>query len=320
MNLSVTEVHAAGECLRQPAFPMASNPVMTRPMPRERLLRIGTDGISLSIAIAGCGEVAKGLAGILRGWDIREETREPSERAIVRLRRTQDGYRRVSPWVKTPSESREAFRTHHSDALFGVHYDLLSWYLQAQRSRPCLHSAAVCFRCGLVVFPNTTRAGKTTLTIQLAIQGHQIFGDDWLPIQDNVGVALGILPWLRLPAPVDVREDFKRFMKSRRGPANRRWLYVNLRDDELAIHGATAPVRGLVLLERRAGGGAHLVPIAKDKMLSELIAQNYARQLPATDIFDQLYALTQAANCYSLEYSSVREAAALLQDVFGRPT
>ncbi len=272
------------------------------------------------MAFNGCDEVMEGLTAIMRGWDVREETDRSPKRAIVRLRRTRRGYRRVSAWVRTPSECREAFRTHYTDALFGVYYDLLGWYAQAQTVRPCLHSAAIRFGSGLVVFPNTTKAGKTTLAIQLAMNGYQIFCDDWLPIQHGShGVALGILPWLRLPAPAHVRDDFRRFLEFRRGPGNARWMYVDLRTDELAPHGATAPVSRLVLLDRKPRGRPRLTAVTKDTMLSELIEQNYARQLPAIDIFDQMHALTQAADCYSLRYASVAQAAAVLQDAFGSP-
>lgn len=272
------------------------------------------------MAFTGCDQLIADLGTILRGWDIRKDCAS-LQPAVVRLKRTRRGYLRISRWSKTLSKCRATFRTHHTDALFGVHYDLLRWYVEAQRSRPCLHSAAVKFASGLVVFPNTTKAGKTTLAIQLAIAGHQVFGDDWLPIHQpgNLGMALGILPWLRLPAPAGVREDFSRFLKNRQGPRNRRWAYVNLRDDELSPHGATAPVSGLVLLGRRGSGRARLAPVTKDRMLTELIKQNYARQVPSIDIFDTLRALTENAECFSLKYASVREAVSLLQDVFGGP-
>jgi hypothetical protein len=296
--------------------------VITQAIARERVLRIRSSELDGLMAFVDCDEVVKDLTTILRGWDIREETGQSSARPVVRLKRTRHGYQRVSPWTKTSSERHQAFRTHNTDALFGMHYDLLRWYVEdAQQTRPCLHSAAVRFGSGLVVFPNTTKAGKTTLTIRLAMAGHQVFCDDWLPIQQpgSLGVALGILPWLRLPAPADVRGDFKRFLKARRGPNNRRWTYVNLRDKELAPQGAAAPVRGLVLLDRKAGSEARLESVTKDKMLTELIEQNYARQLPAMGIFDKLHALTEAADCFSLRYASVSQATSLLQDAFGRP-
>jgi hypothetical protein len=34
-------------------------------------------------------------------------------------------------------------------------------------------------------------------------------------------------------------------------------------------------------------------------------------------VFDQLHALTEAADCYRLQYASVRHAAAVLKKVFG---
>jgi Coenzyme PQQ synthesis protein D (PqqD) len=287
----------------------------------ERILQIRSPDLdNCSIAFTGCDQVVADLTAILRGWDIREARASP-EAAVIRLKRTASGYLRVSPWSKTPSKCRESFRVHDSDALFGVHYDLLRWYVAAQRSRPCLHSAAVLFASGLVVFPSTTKAGKTTLTIQLAMEGHQVFCDDWLSIQPpgSLGMALGILPWLRLPAPLEVREDFKRFLKLRRGPGNRCWMYVDLREHELSPHGGTAPVAGLVLLDRQAGAEAHLTRVGKDKMLTELIQQNYARQVPSANTFDLLHALTRSADCFSLRYESVRKAAALLQNVFGGP-
>jgi hypothetical protein len=175
------------------------------------------------------------------------------------------------------------------------------------------------FDSGLVAFPNTTRAGKSTLTIQLALEGHQVFTDDWLPISQpgNLGIALGILPWLRLPAPVEVREQFRGFLAARRGPRNRRWAYVDLQREELASSGQTLPVRALVLLERVARGAASLRPVASDRMLSELIRQNYARQVPSEQVFDSLHALAAGAECLSMRYASVRDATKLLRREFG---
>jgi hypothetical protein len=287
----------------------------------ERLLRIRSAELDGLLSFTGCDEVLQDVLAILRGWDVEEVTNGQSARAIIRLSRTPRGYRRVSAWVKTPSACREAFRRHHTDALFGVYYDLLGWYAQAQSARPCLHSAAVRFGSGLIVFPNTTQAGKTTLTVQLAMHGHQVFCDDWLPIQQpgSLGVALGILPWLRLPAPAQVRHEFKRFLNTRQGPGNRHWMYVNLHAEELAPQGATAPVLGLVLLDRKPRGKARLTEVTKDMMLTELIQQNYARQLPALSVFDQLHALIEHADCCSLRYASVSEAAAVLRDAFGEP-
>jgi hypothetical protein len=272
------------------------------------------------LAFAGCDPVVEDLHTILRGWEVREVDAGRGE-ALVRLTRTRKGYLRVSPWSRTPTKCREAFRTHNTDALFGVHYDLLRWYVDAQRSRPCLHSAAVRFESGLVVFPNTTKAGKSTLAIRLAIAGHQVFSDDWLPIVQpgNRGLALGILPWLRLPAPAAAREEFRAFLKDRRGPRNRRWIYVDLQDDELACHGSLAPISGLVLLERQARGPARLAPVTKDRMLSELILQNYAQQVPCAEVFDALHALADGVGGYCLTYASLPDAVRELQYAFGGP-
>jgi hypothetical protein len=286
---------------------------------RERILRVRSlDLDACMLAFADCDPVVENLRTILRGWEIREVDAE-RELAVVRLRRTRKGYLRVSPWSRTPSKCRETFRTHNTDALFGVHYDLLRWYVDAQRTRPCLHSAAVRFDSGLVVFPNTTKSGKSTLAIRLAIAGHQVFSDDWLPIVQpgNRGLALGILPWLRLPAPAAVRGDFNAFLKERRGPRNRRWVYVDLRESELACHGSLAPISGLVLLERRARGTARLAPVTRDRMLSELILQNYAHQAPAAEVFDALHTLADGVDCHCLTYASLSDAVRVLQGAFG---
>jgi hypothetical protein len=285
----------------------------------ERILRVRSlDLDDCMLAFAGCDAVVEDLRTILRGWDVREVDAGRGD-AVVRLRRTRKGYLRVSPWSRTPEKCREAFRTHNTDALFGVHYDLLRWYVDAQRTRPCLHSAAVRFGSGLVVFPNTTKAGKSTLAVQLAISGHQVFSDDWLPIVQpgNRGLALGILPWLRLPAPAAARDEFKAFLKDRHGPRNRRWTYVGLLDDELAGHGSLAPISGLVLLERQAQGPARLAPVTKDRMLTELILQNYAQQVPCAEVFDALHALVDGVGGYRLTYASLPDAVRELQGAFG---
>jgi hypothetical protein len=286
------------------------------------VFRVVSPDLGGCMTFTGCDEVVPDLRSILRGWDIRETTPSAAAcRAVLRLQRTRRGFRRVSLWVNTPAECRNAMRSREADALFGVHYDLLTWFVATQRARPCLHCAAVEFACGLVAFPNTTKAGKTTLALDLARQGHRIFCDDWLPVEQpgNLGVALGILPWLRLPVPKPLQNDFEPFLEYRRGPGNQRWMYVDLTRDELAPRGATMPVRRLVLLDRRKKGKARLAKVGKDRMLSELIEQNYARQLPALSAFEDLHGLVRSAECHVLRYSCVHQASAVLRRAFGVP-
>ncbi len=201
--------------------------------------------------------------------------------------------------------------------------DLIKAYIADHPSLLCLHCAAAAYERGLVLFPSGYRAGKSTRAVTLAAHGVRLFSDDVLPIEtsDNHGVAPGILPRLRLPlpasAPGSATYRMRRFVRERAGPKNARYLYVALSQDELAPLGATAPVRGIVTLQRDPAQRPELVETSKSEMVKAGIVQNFARKVPAAEIIEHVFAITRDARCFTLRYARAEETVPLLKAAFG---
>jgi hypothetical protein len=200
-----------------------------------------------------------------------------------------------------------------------VHDVFFDWFLQENPRHLCLHAAAVRVGRGLVCFPSVHKAGKSTLCVALAALGRLVYCDDVLPIEprNNNGIAMGIMPRLRRPLPAEVRHALLDFIKARGGPADKDWLYVKLRESEIAPFGEQAPITSLVLLDRKRRGNARLVQVGRSEMLKELILQNFADQIPPAAIMDRLLAITLRAQCSRLHYSRISDAAKLLVDKLG---
>ncbi|WP_135607017.1 hypothetical protein [Solemya velesiana gill symbiont] len=226
---------------------------------------------------------------------------------------TPDGFRRHSQWLKKESCFRDPV-----DAVCDFIVDLIHAYLSDKPELLCLHCAAVEFPEGLVLFPNTYRSGKSTLSAKLASRGLRLFSDDVLPlsIADRQGMALGILPRLRIPLPETADTHFKEYIDTHAGPANKRYHYSNLADTALAPLTEKAPIKGIVVLERTDEEPPSIIEANRGDMLKNVILRNFARQNTALNILDTLYALVEESACYVLKYNTLEEAANLLIEKF----
>lgn len=80
--------------------------------------------------------------------------------------------------------------------------DLISQRLAGEPELLGLHCGSVEVNGRLVLFPESSKAGKSTLTVAFAAAGYRIFGDDVLGLTAHgEGVAMGVAPRLRLPLP-----------------------------------------------------------------------------------------------------------------------
>jgi hypothetical protein len=199
-----------------------------------------------------------------------------------------------------------------------VHDVFFDWFLKEHPRHLCLHAAAVRVGRGLVCFPCVHKAGKSTLCIALAALGQIVYGDDVLPIEpkNNDGVAMGMMPRLRRPLPAEVRASLLDFITAREGPRDKDWLYVRLRETEIAPFGERAPITALVFLDRQHRGKAKFEQIGNSEMLRELILRNFADQVPPVALIDRLMAITTKVQCGRLQYGHVSDAAKLLVDKF----
>ncbi|OQX30496.1 MAG: hypothetical protein B0D96_01540 [Candidatus Sedimenticola endophacoides] len=235
---------------------------------------------------------------------------------MITLRHTPRGFLRNSRWL-----ARERGYRHTVDACCDFIVDLLHAYLLDKPDLLSLHCGGVVFPQGLVLFPNTYRSGKSTLAIKLASMGLRIFSDDVIPYSrsERKGIALGILPRLRLPLPeVDDPQLFT-FIDHQRGPASNRFLYCNLNRRQLVPIGERASVVGIVLLNRSPTEPPSIRTADKGDALKQVIQRNFTRRTPAPEILDGLFSLIAETPCHTLTYDTPSQAADLLCAMFGEP-
>ena len=290
-----------------------------RAMDSEQTIVLALGAFGWTLAFTDCPEVVEGLEAILTGWRLQRLPSAASQRADAQVRRTRTGFAWRSRRMPKPALWNEHPPVSAMQVVCDVHDVLFDWFLKASPRHLCLHGAAVRIGGGLVCFPSVQKTGKSTLCVALAARGHTVYGDDVLAIepQESRGVALGIVPRLRKPLPKGLGARLIRFVTERAGPADRRWVYAELRDGEIAPLGATAPIEAFVL-PQRGTRGAKLEPVAKSEMLREILLQNFARRVPPVETLDRLMQLTERVPCYRLRYGAVMGAARLIEQRFGR--
>jgi hypothetical protein len=254
------------------------------------------------------------ILAILRDWGIEKIDPVDDKPPVITIQKTEAGFERRSRWLTKPAIFQDPV-----DAVCDLVVDLIHAYVADNSGLLCLHCAAVEFSQGLVVFPNTYRAGKSTLSLKLVSSGARLFTDDVLPItkQSDLGVALGILPRLRMPLPKNVKQTFADFITDRAGPQNTRYLYVKLGPNEQATLGTTATIKGITILQREKNAEPRLLEVKKSMVVKDMILRNFARQNPGLEIVDRLYSIVNNAECYRLRYNHLDEAVNLLEDAFG---
>jgi hypothetical protein len=271
-------------------------------------------GLRNPVALINCEELYPHLFAILRDWQIKRVDPTNDHQPVITIQNTTAGFQRQSRWLSKPKYFRNPI-----DAVCDFIVDLIHAYIADNEGMLCLHCAAVEFKQGLVIFPNTYRSGKSIISVKLASCGGRLFSDDVLPItgRKRLGVALGILPRLRLPLPELADQKFIDFVAKHEGPKNSRYLYVNLNEDEQPLFGTTSNICGITILQRDMTNKPQLVTAKKNFVLKDVILRNFARQNPALEILDQLYSIVEGAECYTLRYSDLDQAVALVEDVFG---
>lgn len=252
--------------------------------------------------------------GIMPGWP--QQVVSPSTSTVearIRLHLQSEGYRRESPWLEKP-----AIYADPVNALCDLIVDLVHAYIAEHPELLCLHSAAVAGSDGLILFPATYNAGKSTLASALVATGYRLFGDDVIPLHKErlTGMALGIQPRLRLPVPDNLEHHLRHFIELVKGPASDRFLYLSLQPDQLAEHGEQQPIRQMVLLNRDpAFRRAQLHQEQRDEVLKQLILRNFARENAAPEILQRLFQLVSQAQCLRLDYSDPQQACDLLRQL-----
>ena len=115
-----------------------------------------------------------------------------------------------------------------------------------------------------------------------------------------------------------VKDLFGRFVEDHVGLTGPTSSYIDLTEPRLATYGSTAPIRGVVLLDRQdTPVEASITPAGEAEALAQLIFQNAPENLSPTLIFDTLSEIVGAADRRRLYYSSLSDAADLLEQAFG---
>jgi hypothetical protein len=277
----------------------------------DRLL-LEFEGLSRQVALLDCRELYACFPEVFRGRRI-QEAGTAAQPPIITLEGSAEGYILETPWLRQP-----LVRPDKIDALCGFIAEFIRAYVNDDQRLLCLHCAAAEFAGKLVVFPNRYRAGKSVLSACQAAAGVRLFADDVLPIggPDDLGMAPGIVPRLRLPLPDNLAPETRDFIEARRGPSGKRYLYLDLAAAELASYGTQAPIGGFVLLEREAGADLDLAPVDPGEMLRQVIWQNFARETPAPEILQRLERIVGRARRLRLRYDRADEAVALLKETF----
>jgi hypothetical protein len=270
------------------------------------------EGLSRQIELRNCPEIHACFAEVFRGLRI-QEAGSATLPPIMTLAGSAEGYTLTAPWQDQPLVRRDKI-----DALCGFIAEFVRAYVNDDQRLLCLHGAAAEFAGKLVVFPNRYRAGKSVLSACLAAAGVRLFADDVLPIggPEDLGMAPGIVPRLRLPLPDNLAPATRDFLEARRGPRGKRYLYLDLTPAELAGYGTRAPIGAFVLLEREADADIDIEPVDPGEMLRTVIWQNFARESPAPEILRRLERIVARARSFRLRYDRADEAAALLKETF----
>ena len=269
---------------------------------RKRLVRFGA--YKANVEFDDCDDLLLGFKAILRGWDVTEVTCNDAASSIIRFKKRNGWFYWQSKRLPPPKGWKPHGPKKVMDAVADFQYRFLDWHSQEFTEQFCLHCAAVEMNGGLIVFPSIQKAGKSTLVTELAMIGNRVFCDDVLPIdpQNAHGIAMGILPRLRLPLPLWLSTRHLKFVNSRLGLADRYSAYINLHDSELAGFGDTAPVRAIIILQRRTEAvPAKLLKAGKAQSLAKLIDQNYAQHLSPTRICDDRLGICPSSEILGLK-------------------
>jgi len=278
----------------------------------EPAMFLAFDGIQRPLSLKGCDELARTISEILHGWPT-QRIKPTSSLPAFTITKTKAGYSRQSEWLKKP-----AVFPNKLNAACDFLVDAFKAYTADNPGLLCLHTAAVDFGDGLYLFPSTYRAGKSTLVTHLASLGLRVYADDVLYItdQDDTGMAPGVLPRLRLPLPDDGGDRFDTFVQTHRGAESPRFLYLKMNETELAPYGETAPIKGIIELNRDMDAEMALSPAKASDILKRTILQNFALEVSALETLDRLHRIVENADCYTLTYACGADAARHLKDTF----
>ncbi len=266
-------------------------------------------GIGPCLRLVGAQSLLPVLQAAMPGWTLTECPRQTAEPKVC-VWQQQEGFWQQAPalppggmWLETSVSTACSVIADMSGAYLRQHPDYIG-----------LHCGAVEIDGQLVIFPESHRAGKSTLTCAFAAAGYRVFGDDVVALTpQGKGVSLGIAPRLRLPLPTTIADELQDFIHQHRGPSDERYGYVALDDTLLARHGEQSPVSAIILIDRdNSVGSPQFTSLQHGEGLWQLLQQNFADTLSDQELIDKFWPLVQRMPCFLLRYSDAYEAAAFV--------
>lgn len=266
---------------------------------------ISLPGLGRILRVQEAPEVVEALDQALPGWPL---TITPARglAPAIRLRRSRGGYLQRSPQLPRGLELPSP-----ASAVCSLIADLGGDLLEHDASLLGLHCASVEVDGRLVLFPESHRAGKSTLAVAFAAAGYRLFGDDVLGLtREGDGVGLGMAPRLRLPLPGTLAPELADYAQAHAGPEDSRYRFVVPPGTALARHGEQSPVGALVLLERDDQLCVpEVVRLLPGEGLLQLLSQNFARHAASESLMAHLLPLMQRVPCLLLRYAEPLAAA-----------
>lgn len=225
-------------------------------------------------------------------------------------------------WQGSFDEKNEYHLPSPASAACSLVGDLVSQRLSLEPELLGLHCASVEIDGRLVLFPENSKAGKSTLSVAFAAAGYRVFGDDVLGLTpQGEGVAMGVAPRLRLPLPESFSNEFVRYATEHAGPEDERYRFVIPKTSHFAHYNERSPVGAIVLLERDPlVTKPEVVTLAKSEGLLQLLCQNFARDVSGEALLERLLPLMRQVPCLLLRYSEPLAGARHLAKVMEAPS
>lgn len=268
-------------------------------------LDISLSGLGRCLRVHQAPEIVEALSQAMPHWPL-SVTHARGLAPAIRLGRCPGGYLQRSPRLPRGLELATP-----AEAACSLIADLGGDFLDHEASLLGLHCASVEVGGRLVLFPESHRAGKSTLAVAFAAAGYRVFGDDVLGLtHEGDGVALGMAPRLRLPLPEGFSPELVGYAEAHAGPEDERYRFVLPPGQGLARHGERCPVGALVLLERDDRlSRPEIVRLLPGEGLLQLLSQNFAYQARPEALLAHLHPLMARVPCLLLRYAEPLVAA-----------
>lgn len=224
-------------------------------------------------------------------------------------------------WQGAFDEKNEYHLPSPASAACSLVGDLISQRLALEPELLGLHCGSVKIDGRLVLFPENSKAGKSTLSVAFAAAGYRVFGDDVLGLTpQGEGVAMGVAPRLRLPLPDSFSKEFVRYATEHAGPEDERYRFVLPKASHFADYNECSPVGAIVLLERDPlVTEPEVVTLSASEGLLQLLCQNFARDTSGEALLERLLPLMRQIPCLLLRYSEPLAGARYLAQVIEKP-